>query len=293
MRISHLLVVLAVNLCWGLNFLAIKYAVDEMPPIFAAGLRLTLIFILLFPFLRLPKGNVRPLLIAAFTIGGLHFGVLYYAITFADDISSVAIATLTNVPFATLLAVIFLGERIGLISITGMVLAFAGVMLLGFDPKALEHFLDLGLVMVAAFIYAVGAILLRQLRGVGVFSLLAWIGLIGMVTILSMSALLESGQVEAFTSASYMAWGGVVFSAVGSSIVGHGGLYFLLKHHPVSTVAPLTLLSQVVGVLSGVLILGEILTLKMVLGGALTFAGVGVILIRRKQKTEASQVKTT
>ena len=129
------MVVLAVNLSWGLNFLAIKYAVDEMPPVFAAGLRFALIFILLLPFLRLPKGNIKPLLTAAFVIGALHFGILYYAISLADDISSVAIATLTNVPFATLLAIIFLGERIGLISIAGMVLAFSGVMVLGFDPK--------------------------------------------------------------------------------------------------------------------------------------------------------------
>ncbi len=282
------MVVLAVNLSWGLNFLAIKYAVDEMPPVFAAGLRFALIFILLLPFLRLPKGNIKPLLTAAFVIGALHFGILYYAISFADDISSVAIATLTNVPFATLLAIIFLGERIGLISITGMVLAFSGVMVLGFDPKALEHFFDLSLVMLAAFVYAVGTILLRRLKGIGVFSLQAWIGLVGMVTIFSMSFFLESGQWDALSSSSWLARGGVIFSAVASSIIGHGGLYYLLKHHPVTTVTPLTLLSQVVAVLSGVLILGEVLTLKMIFGGALTFFGVGVILIRKKQKTEAA-----
>jgi len=293
MRFAHLMVVLALNLAWGLNFLAIRYAVEELPPVFSAGLRFALIFLLLVPFMRFPKGSIRPLLTAAFVIGALHFGILYYAISFADDISSVAIATLTNVPFATLLAVIFLGERIGLISITGMVLAFAGVMILGFDPKALEHFFDLSLVMLAAFIYAVGAILLRQLKGVGVFSLQGWIGLVGMATILPMSFLLEGGQLNALAGASGLAIGGVIFSAIGSSIIGHGGLYFLLKHHPVSTVAPLTLLSQVVGVMSGVLVLGEVLTLKMILGGLLTFAGVGVILIRKKQKSEAAGLKNS
>lgn len=292
MRITHLLVVLAVNLAWGLNFLAIKYAVDELPPIFAAGLRFALIFVLLLPFVRIPKGNFRPLFTAAFTIGALHFGVLYYAITFADDISSVAIATLTNVPFATILAVIFLGERIGVISISAMVLAFSGVMVLGFDPHALEHFKDLSLVMLASFIYAVGTILLRRLKGIGVFSLQGWIGLIGMVTVMTMSFFIESGQVQAFEAATWMGLGGVIFSAIGSSIIGHGGLYFLLKHYPVSTVTPLTLMSQVVAVLSGVLILGEVLTTRMVIGGALTFLGVGVILLRRKQKSEAAKVGT-
>jgi len=285
MRSSHLLLMVVINLAWGLNFIAAKYAIDEMPPLFATGLRFVLVFVLLLPFLKIVKGKMKHLISAALIIGALHFSILYYAISVADNISSVAIVTLTNVPFATLLAVIFLGERIGIFSIAGLVLAFAGVMILGFDPGALEHMEDLLLVMLAAFIYAVGAIMLRRLAGVHVLNLQCWIGLLGMISVLSLSYFVENGQLAAIEAASWRAKGSVIFSAVASSIIGHGGIYYLLKRYPVTTIAPLTLMSQVFAVIASVILLGEILTLKMWIGGLLTFIGVGVIVFRKRRKT--------
>ncbi len=285
MRLSHLLLMVVINLAWGLNFIAAKYAIDEIPPVFAAGLRFVLVFVLLLPFIRLVKGKMRHMIATALVIGALHFSILYYAISIADDISSVAIVTLTNVPFATLLAVIFLGERIGIFSIAGLVVAFSGVMILGFDPGALAHMEDLLLVMLAAFVYAVGANMMRTLSGVDVFNLQAWIGLLGMVSVLTLSYFLESGQLAALEAATWKAKGAVVFSAVASSIIGHGGIYYLLKRYPVTTITPLTLMSQVFAVIASVILLGEVLTAKMWLGGLLTFIGVGVIVFRKKRKT--------
>jgi O-acetylserine/cysteine efflux transporter len=285
LRLPHLAIMMAVNLAWGLNFIAAKYAVDELPPIFATGLRFLLIFLVLLPILRPVPGKMKSLLLAAFVIGALHFSVLYYAISIAENMSSVAIATLTNVPFATILAVVFLKERIGIYSMTGLVLAFGGVMVLGFDPEAFNHMTSLLLVMLAAFIYAVGAILLRRLSGVGVLTLQAWIGLCGTIAVLGLSFLVEHGQLEALQAASWYARGGVIFSALVSSIIGHGGLYYLLKRYPVTTITPLTLLSQVFAVIASVVILGDVLTARIVLGGVLTFAGAGIIVYRKKQKT--------
>ncbi|MEE8295267.1 MAG: DMT family transporter [Sphingomonadales bacterium] len=145
--------------------------------------------------------------------------------------------------------------------------------------------------MFASLLYAIGAILLRRLSGVSVMNLQGWIGLIGMVSVLSVSFLLETGQIDALVASSWQARGGVIFSALGSSIIGHGGLYFLIKRYPVSTVAPLTLLSQIFAVASGIIILGEVLTTKMILGGLLTFGGVAVILLRQKKKSETRLAK--
>ena len=285
MRLPHLASMMVINLAWGLNFIAGKFAIDEMPPLFVTGLRFVLVFILLLPFLRFVEGKMRQMILVALVMGAVHFSILFYAISVAEDISSVAIVTLTNVPFATILAVVFLGERIGIYSLTGLVLAFTGVMVLGFDPKAFDQMETLLLVMLAAFMYAIGAILLRRLTGVHVMNLQCWIGLIGMIVVLSLSFLVETGQFEALEAATWKGKGGVIFSAVGASIIGHGGIYYLLKRYPVSTIAPLTLLSQLFAVIASVLILGEVLTPRMWLGGFLTFIGVGVIVFRKKQKT--------
>ena len=244
MRLPHLALMMVINLAWGLNFIAGKFAIDEMPPLFVTGLRFVIVFALLVPFLRIVEGKMKHLVSAAFVIGALHFGILFYAISVAHDISSVAIVTLTNVPFATILAVMFLGEKIGLYSLAGLVAAFAGVMILGFDPKAFDQMEALLLVMLAAFCYAVGAIMLRRLTGVHVMNLQCWLGLIGMIAVLSLSFLVESGQWEALQASTWKGKGGVIFSAVGSSIIGHGGIYYLFEalsgihHHATDAASP-------------------------------------------------------
>jgi O-acetylserine/cysteine efflux transporter len=61
----------------------------------------------------------------------------------------------------------------------------------------------------------------------------------------------------------------------------------LLRRYPVATVNPFMLLMPVVGVLSGVLVYGDMLTWRIFVGGVLTLAGVAVILLRSDVAGEA------
>ncbi len=69
--------------------------------------------------------------------------------------------------------------------------------------------------------------------------------------------------------------------AVMVTVVGYGLWYHLLRHHPVNQTMPFTLLVPVFGVVFGVLLLGETLTWRTVVGGLLTLFGVSVIVLRR------------
>jgi len=57
--------------------------------------------------------------------------------------------------------------------------------------------------------------------------------------------------------------------------------YRLLRLYPVNQIMPVTLLCPVLGVLAGVVLLGETLTWPAVIGGAATLAGVGIIMLWR------------
>ena len=62
--------------------------------------------------------------------GALHFGLNFWALRAAGDISSVAIALQSYIPMSAVLAVVFLGERIGWRTWAGIGLAFGGVLVL-------------------------------------------------------------------------------------------------------------------------------------------------------------------
>lgn len=282
MRFHHLLLMLSITIIWGFNFIAARYSVMELPALYSAGLRFLVAFIFLFPFLRLNGTALRPLIIAALVLGAGHFGIIYYALAITENVSSVVIATLTNVPFAMLLAVIFLGEHIHWRRILGLILSFGGVVLLAFDPHVFEYVDALLLGMLGAFFFAVGAILMRQLKGVPALRLQAWVALVSFPILFLLSAMIEG--VDHFgdiVNVSWKAIGGVLFGGIAATIIGHGGIYYLLQRYPVSVVSPLTLLAQVFAVLASVVFLGEELTLRVAAGAIITLLGAGIIIMRK------------
>jgi len=98
--------------------------------------------------------------------------------------------------------------------------------------------------------------------------------------LLLLSLLLEQGQVEALRTADWLDFATPVYSAVGASLVGHGIVYYLLTRYPVSLITPLLLLTPMLAVLLGVLVWGDHLTWKLLLGGFMTLIGIAVITLQ-------------
>ena len=89
-------------------------------------------------------------------------------------------------------------------------------------------------------------------------------------------------QLDAIKSASWLGWSGVLYTAIGASLIGHAGMYYLLQRYEVTQTAPLTLLAPIWGVVFSVLLLGDTLTERMLIGGVMTLIGVGIVSLRQK-----------
>jgi len=281
----HLLLILAISLLWGLNFVAIAKAVEGLPPLFANAMRFGVVLLVLLPFLKRVEGQMPILFGIAFLMGVVHFGAVFLAMALAIDIAPIAIAAQTNVPFATLLAVLVLGERIGIWRTAGISLSFVGVSVMGLKPGAVDGQVSaLALVLFSAFAYAVAAILMRRIRHATPMTVQAWTALAAVPGSLLLSLAIERGQLAALANAPWESLAGVAYAAVAASIIGHGGMYYLLQRYPVSTVTPYFLLAPVFAVLAAMLLLDERLEGADLLGGMLTLAGVLVITLRQKRR---------
>ena len=280
MTAPHLALMVLVNLAWSLNFIAVKLSVADLPPILTNALRFSLVLILLLPVLRPIAGQMRPVLLVAFLLGVVHFGTAFVGLWLADDVAPIAIAVQTNVAFATVLAVLFLGERVGWRRVVGLAFSFGGVVVLSFDPRIVAYLDAVAFVLVSAFVFAVCAILMRRLKDVPPLTLQAWIAVAAVPGSLILSAAVERDQIAALQTAGWLSYGGVVYSAIAASIVGHGGMYYLLQRYPVSVVSPYTLMTPLMTVVASILLLGETLTWRMTLGGLITMVGVTIITLR-------------
>ncbi len=285
MPLRHVLLAVTIAVVWGANLVVVKIAMLEMPPLLLLSLRFGLIALVLLPWLKIIKGQMVTVLLISVLAGALHFGASFIALMMADDVSSVAIATQLNVPIAAVLAVIFLGERIRFWRISGLVLAFSGVMVLGFDPQVMQYVEAMFVMAFSAFVYAVATILMRKINGVGVFELQVWLALVSVPFLAGLSFVYEPDAWRGMMEVSWIVISAICFSAFGASILGHGGFYFLLQRHSVISVAPFALMAPVFGIALAILMLDEHLTIQMTLGGLMTLIGVTIITLRSNRLT--------
>jgi len=104
--------------------------------------------------------------------------MIFVGLNAGGNIASIAITTQLYVPFSAIFASVFLREKISLVSLLSITLAFGGVMVIGFDPIVFNHLDAILWVAGAAFVMAVATILMRQCPNLGVFRLQAWIALV-------------------------------------------------------------------------------------------------------------------
>ncbi len=269
-----------VMMIWGLNFAMVKIGLETFPPIFMTALRFTLVAALLLPFVKVPRGNFRGILLMAFTLGFLHFSLMFTGLS-GIDASTAAIAIQLQVPFAALLAAFAFGDKLGWRRALGMAIAFSGVAVIAGQPQMQGSYLSLGLVVTAAMVFAVSNILAKTLSNLDGWTIAGWMSFFAVPQLLTASLVLEEGQMAALRSADWVAWACLLYTAVMAMIVAYGLWYRLLHRHEVNTAMPFTLLVPLFGVITGVVVLGEQPSPALAIGGLLTVVGVGIIILRR------------
>ncbi len=283
---QHFLFLILICTIWGFNFVAAKVGVGEMPPLLFVGLRFAVVFALLIPFLKIAPGRMRDIAIIALFNGAIHFGLMFIGVALTAA-SVMAVIVQLNVPFATVLSIVFLGETVKWRRWAGIAMTVLGVTIVSFDPHVFDSLTGVLFGAAAAMSGAIAAIYMRKLTNVGVFQLQSWTAAITAPSLLLASIIFETGQLDAMANASWIGWGALLFTALGASLVGHNGYYYLLQRYEVSLIAPLSLLSPILGVVFGIWVLEEPMTTRIVVGALTAFVGVGILAIRGKVAVES------
>lgn len=281
--------VLVVCVVWAINFLTSAHALREFPPLLFTGLRMALLAAVLWPFLRPPVPGQWPRLLGiSLGLGVVHFGLSFWALKLAGDLSSVAIVMQSYVPMSALLAWWLLGERVAWRTGLAIAVSFAGVLVLGFDPLVLDRPASLLLMLCSAGFLAVATVMMRGLQGQTPWSQQGWLALLSVGPLLALSVVIEGPLTQTLAGGTWIGWSGVAYSALVSSLLGHGLYYVLVQRHPVAQVTPWLLLAPVLAVALGVAFWGDRPGPELLVGGAMVLGGVLVIALRGLQKSRAA-----
>nr|WP_052013338.1 EamA family transporter [Pantoea sp. GM01] len=274
-----LILVLVVN-GWAFNVIAMKFGLMELPPLFMLTLRFMLVAAILLPFHRLTRRQLPGMLLLAFTFGFVHFGLMVIGMQTADA-GTTAVCIQMGTPLAMLLAAFWLKERLGYRQISGVAVAFIGVMILAGTP-ALTHWQGMMWLLISACGWACSTVIIKRLPPIAPLAMTGWLSLFAIPLVGISSLLTEQHQFTLLLQAGWRGWLGVIYSALGSSVFAYSLWYGLLKRYPASQILPWSLLSPALALLMGVAILHETLDHSKVLGTLLIVGGILLAVVRRQ-----------
>jgi O-acetylserine/cysteine efflux transporter len=275
---SELLLAASVPLLWGIGFTFAKAGLNEFPPLFLMGLRFCLASLTLVWFVPIPRGQLKQIFWISFVGSTLQYGMTFTGLSMLDASLAIIIIHL-EVPFSVLLAAIVLKDKPGSQRILGMLISFAGIVLIAGQPSLSGQLRAILLTAGGAMMWAVGQVMVKRLENPpSGFALTAWIGVFSGPQMILGSFIFEESQLESLANASWIGWGVILYLALIMTVLGYGIWYRVLFRNPVSKVMPVMLLLPVITIVSSMLFLGEQPTLIIFIGGAVVFGGVSMIV---------------
>lgn len=268
-------------LAWALNVVLSRQVIAEwhVPPLFYAALRFSCVIVLVFAWLRPMPRPLWRLIAVALCMGAANFALLNIGLMTATA-SSAAVVSQLGVPITTILSVLMLGERIRWRRGLGIALAFGGAMLVIVDPAGFEISGGLLYVLACAFVASLGAVLIKQMKGVKPLTFQAWVALVSAPPLLAATALFETGQLEAVRAAGWPFLAAMAFAVLVVSLFAHTMFYHLIGKYEANLLSPLTLMAPLMSIGIGVAFLGESFDLRMAIGTLVALSGVLLIALR-------------
>ncbi|MFM7028126.1 MAG: EamA family transporter [Chakrabartia sp.] len=255
----HLLAAVLVMAVWGSNFVIIRIALDNFPPLLLAALRYTLAFFPAALFLKRPNVPWRNLAAYGVLIGGGQFGLLFIAMKADITPGLASLVVQTQVIFTILFSLILHKERVRLFQIAALILALSGLGVILTHTDGHTTPLGIALVIGAAISWSSGNMVSRAAGQVNMLGYVVWASLFAIPPLYTLAFLVEGPAAigQSLAHAGPGLWAAVIWQAVGNTMFGYGIWGWLLARHPSAQVAPLALLVPVFGMLSSTLVLGE------------------------------------
>jgi len=279
MRVRDMGLAVLTSVIWGFAFVTYKFGLESFsaPQLTALRFMIACLPVLFVPRPKLPWSVI---VLIGLTLFAGQFLLLFLSFALDMPAGLASVTQQTQAFFTVLLAALLLREIPRLRQSVGMVVALAGLVLIGLTTGADLKPAALGLALAAALSWAVGNILVKRTAGVPVFPLMAWCSLVAPLPVLLLSWLVDPqpSLIGAVMNASWQSIATALYLGTLATPIAYGMWSHLLQRYPASVVAPFALLSPVTGILSSALILGEVFGPLRYAGMALILAGLAVIV---------------
>lgn len=279
--LRHILLALLTVTIWGSNFVAIKLALHDLPPLLLCTLRFLFVSLPLVFFLPRPAISWRQLGLYGLTMFALQFGFMFFGMKLGVSAGLASVMLQLQV-FVTLgLSATLLRERVNAVQIAGTLIAVAGFAVVTAHSGGEVSAAGLVCVLLAACSWGYANFMSRGLGQVNPLALVAWGGLVvplpmGLVALAVEGPALIRHSLAHVTLTAVLA---AAFTVYVSTLVAYSLWGWLLARHAASAITPFALFVPVSGMLSSALFLGEALPGWKLAAAGLVLTGLAVNIL--------------
>jgi len=282
---------LAVVVIWGLNFVVMKFGLRDFTPFQLGAARYVFAVLPLLLFIRPPQIHWKWVVAYGLLQGVGQFGLLFLGLKAGMTAALASVLLQTQVFFTALFGFVLLQERASRPLQAGLVLAAFGL-----GCFALNYFVTSGsannattlagflLTLGAAAMWAMSNIVARRVQKLHTdyspVAFVLWSSTVAILPFVALSLLFDAPATRwQWLEARPSSWLAVAYLGWVATILGYSLWTGLLKRHPANRVAPFSLGVPVVGLATGMLVLGEAITPWQWAGTALVVAALVCVML--------------
>ena len=282
-----LILLAALSLGWGVNWPIMKIVLLEIPPLYFRAISLLLGGAGLLIIARIggyriavPQGHWRRLMVLSVCniIGWNVFAI--YGVSLLPS-GRAALLGFTMPVWGAILSVLILGERITLRRIVGLILGLSGIVVLmgGNIASFMQAPAGVVCMLLAAWFWALGIVLFKRLPvPMPTISLTGWTMLLGGLPLLVVAIPLETSKL---VTPGFWSSAGMVYNTLVAFMFCYWAWNRIVLMVPVAVSSLSSLATPLIGVGSGMLLLGEPLGTQEILAATLILGAVATVSIKR------------
>ncbi|TCV92653.1 EamA family transporter [Biostraticola tofi] len=278
MKSYHLLLAVLITAIWGINFSVIKLGLTAIDPFILAGIRFTLCALPALFIVAKPDVGWRYLISYGLVFGIGVWGLVNLAIKTGLSAGIASLLLQFSAFFTIVLGSWTFKEKLTGYQMAGIVIAAGGLASIIFITDGSVTLPGLALVLSGAIAWSIANIINKKAATRQVFGFLVWSSAFSPIPLFLLDYLVNgtAGYTALLTQMDSRAILSILFQVYPNTLFGYWIWNALLKQYPVSTVAPLSLLVPLFGMLGSVLIFDESLSPSKILAVVLIVSGLAV-----------------
>ena len=286
MKTHHLLLAVLITAIWGVNFSVIKLGLHSVDPFILAGIRFTLCALPALFFIKKPDVPWRYIISYGLVFGIGLWGLVNLGIKTGLSAGIASLLLQFSAFFTLILGSRIFKERLSRYQIIGFIIACAGLISVVFITDGSVTLSGMLLVLAGAVAWSIANIINKKAATGQVFAFLVWSSAFSPIPLFLLGWLVNGGSGFSllFSHMDARAVLSILFQVYPNTLFAYWVWNSLLKQYPVSTVAPLSLLVPVFGILGSMVIFGESITLTKVVALLLIICGLAVGLYGQRLK---------